>query len=153
MAGRFLRKGYLIDSMATRQMSEICTPLVLDSSTEFRMSPSLRWISIKQRRCSSMPPNKTRPGSHFAWDAFRTRQLDAHALSKKHSSLGWHESAGAKRHDRIGVTYAHLGLHKQGYSEINRVASHHIVFIEQCLSSLAGEIEDPPDVIFLELLT
>lgn len=45
---------------------------------------------------------------------------------------------------------AYLGLHEEGHTEVDSVATHYVVDIKNGLSSGLGQIEDTTDVILLE---
>ena len=77
--------------------------------------------------------NEVRPSADLAWDAFLAGEFLTHATGEELSSLGRElASFFLYRHKHLE---AYLGFHEEGYAEVDGVAAHHVVNIENCLSS------------------
>jgi len=75
--------------------------------------------------------NEVRPPPDLSRHALNLGQLDAHALSEKHSSLG---------------------LHEERHAEVDGVTAHDVVLVDHAAGTTLGQVEGTTDVVLLEHL-
>ena len=80
----------------------------------------------------SAAADEVSPGADFGGNALRLGKLLAHALSEENGSLG---------------------LHEQRDTEVDSVAAHNVVLINETAGTDLGQVEDTTDVVLLEDLT
>ena len=76
--------------------------------------------------------NEVRPPPDLSGNALNLGQLDVHALSEEHSSLG---------------------LHEERHAKVDSVAAHNIVLVNHAAGTTLGQVESATDVVLLEDLT
>jgi len=79
----------------------------------------------------SAAADEVSPGADFGGDALRLGKLLAHALSEENGSLG---------------------LHKERDTEVDSVAAHNVVLINETAGTDLGQVEDTTNVVLLENL-